>query len=243
MTDKNKSKRKCKSETVTDFFAEYKLYVTHEKMRYNSSTYQGGVYGNQIPANDPEYAFDDRYFEKSLLKHSFYFDRMRELRDKVRFYTDVGFLPERYCEEYPLPFGNVDVQCCAQVEFSEDFKRISLDTGQVFFIYEDSGVHIFNLTDELPELYLACGSFLQIADAPLYDLFISKGIVPETTEKTYRICSLYDTIGCDGGTFSLNFEVSNSGKLLESTSLEIKLFKRSTGGTHNGLSASEPSPL
>ena len=239
MTDKNQNKSTGADSAVEDLFAEYKLYMTHEKMRYNTAMYQGGVFGNQLPSNDPEYSFDDRYFEKSPLKHSSYLKRMRSLRERVQFYTEAGFLPERYCEEYPLPFGNQDIRCYAQVEFGEGFKRISLDTGQVFFVYENMGVHIFNLHDELPEIFLADNSFLQVADTPFYDLFINKGIVPETIEKTYRLCSLYDTVGNSGGVFSLSYEVSDSGNVLESISLEIKLYRQDGTEIHRPSDANK----
>ena len=206
-----------------DMFAELRMTETSQTKMYGSDKYRSPIYGNQIPTNDPAAAFDDRYFQRSVMRFSPYFERIRKARENARLYTKTGLFPERYNEEFPMTSGDLEIYCPAVLEICDDYKRISLNCGADIVVYSDSTVYLHNVSRENSDLFLSKDGFVPSVDLPYCDFLISKGIEPEIINRNTRIQHFEDSTGEDGGTMSLCFEISSFGNVLSNTSLDLKL--------------------
>ena len=212
------------SDIVTkEMFAELKIVeLPYDKM-FGSDKYRSPIYGNQIPSNDPFADFDDRYFRRSVMRFSPYFERVRKARENAKLYTKTGFFPERYNEEFPMLHGDSEIYCPAVLEACDEYKRISLDCGIDVVVYSDGTVYLHNVSRENPELFLTSDGFLPSVDLPYCDFLISKGALPEIINRTARIQYFEDSFGENGGTMSLCFELSSHGNVISNTGLELKI--------------------
>ena len=184
---------------------------------------EGAVHGSVTFETDTSEGTDDRFFEKSAMKHSPYFERIRGLRNTADFYRQVGFFPERYSPEFPLHENGVEFGCETTLEVCERCRELIFSGGRRIVLYSDGSVYLAYFDDEMPELFFDTKSATQVHDAPYYDYIISQGGKGQISVKTAEVIDIEDSLTEKGGEFYMIFELFDGEKSYRRLCLELEV--------------------
>ncbi len=212
--------------TYTNLYALYKVTQAREPILAEHSKFDNVLMGNPTPTNDPDAAFDYRYYKNSILRFSKYFKRMRELGDREKVYYKTGFYPKRYCEPNRQNLEYSETVTEATVDICDEYKHIALCSGPEFYLYKNGSILLLGADSLNPELFLVRDSFVSAMDMPMGDMLISKGMFPDIFNYTARLVDYEDCIIDGTGTLNIKYETSCGGNLLGIINIDIIITKQ-----------------
>ncbi len=184
-------------------------------------------YGSSVPTNDPDAAFDYRYYENSIMRFSPYFERVREYNENMKNFAKSGGIAERYCEENRMNLDYSEGIFGVQLEILPDCKIIEVDSGQKIHLYNNGTVLLLGMDALCPELFLVPDKFVAGMDMPYADMLFAKGLMPDTLMYTAEIIDIEDTVTPDGGTLHIRYETSSGGRIIGNVTIEMVITKPS----------------
>jgi len=204
-------------------FAQLKLHGTMESKDMLGANALEHKYGTQSQTSDPNAAYDDRNYERSVLRHSPYMQWVKQTRLNAEMYTRLGFFPERYNPEFPKPYGDKEIYCGAVLEICDEYKRVILECGSEITLYKNGVIVLLDVDDENPETILDTASPLENSEAPYLDYLLSRGLEPDISNYTVSVLSCDMDLSENGGCVSVNYDISKVAETYRSICFELKL--------------------
>ena len=177
--------------------------------------YPGG--GMIIPTDDPNLLRDDRYYRYSALKHSNYFEWVRQTRESLALYAQSLGLPEETARDHSIK--NNETICPAIIEYGEDFRKITTVKNSYITIYDDGFIILFDRDISNNEVVMNTGKPVE----NISKKFNIKQNSFEFANFFTAVTEFTGSIGKDGGSLQLMAERALNGKLYDRFSVEFEV--------------------
>lgn len=184
------------------------------------------IYGNADRARMMDNELDERAYERTILRHSTFFERMRALRMNINA-SGPYILGETEVHDVP-DYRTREKYCDGLLEYIEKdgkvHKRLLIPEEGIFELYPDGSVNWMYSSHLTPHLTFKDGESICNTISPLTDTLTSYG------ENGSRLCRFFsaenvkDEITPEGGKASFSFGSSAYGLNVEHVDVSLEIF-------------------
>ena len=214
-----------KSAAFDGFIAKYVQLELYRPEPSASLDIRSHIFGKSIPTGDPLADLDDRYYEHSVLRHSPYFKRVRNMRKNAELYFKEGIFPERYNPEHPLHPQPIETYQRSALEIRDDCKIITFETGTRLCIYKDGYISLYSITVTPPVICAKLDGCMEDVDDTYAEFLLQKQQTDGPDKYFVKLSDFYDGIDASGGNVGFIAEISLGGIVTSRLKIDINLQK------------------